>query len=438
MKVNIFGLGYVGNVVALKLVEVGHDVTGIELVSRKVKDLKQGRLSIFEPGLEELLLSTLKKKTRGKLSAVSKLDLEDFKKSDGSIVCVGTPSLSSGEVDLNQLAATLKTIGQALSKTSRWHDVIIRSTVAPGTTQEILIPILEAESGKKAGEDFGVGFYPEFLREGIALKDFSFPSLNVLGCDSPRTVKFIQKTFPVNKKLRRVAIRTAEMIKYANNSFHALKVSFANEIGTLCKSYNVDSEELADVFLSDTALNVSSYYLRPGFAFGGSCFPKELRAISSLFLRKGIKAPLINGIALSNDEHISRLISVIQAQQVSKIGFLGATFKPDTDDVRESPLLKVLASLLKISSYQKAKVLTVCDSAFVVKKLKKDKTFQSLKLCTNPSALIKGSQLLILGPYRLSAKALQGLAAFKGRIIDLKYFSLPKEIKNKQNYNTFC
>ncbi|MFA6378620.1 MAG: nucleotide sugar dehydrogenase [Candidatus Omnitrophota bacterium] len=438
MNINVFGLGYVGNVVALKLVEAGHDVIGIELIARKVKDLQRGRLSIFEPGLEELLSLALKKKTKGRLSAVTKLDLEEFRKSDGSIVCVGTPSLSSGEVDLHQLVTTLKTIGQALKKTSRWHDVIIRSTVSPGTTQEILVPILEAESGKKAGRDFGVGFYPEFLREGIALKDFSSPSLNVLGCYSPRTAKFVQKAFLVKKKLRQVAIRTAEMIKYANNSFHALKVSFANEIGTLCKAYGVDSEELADVFLSDTTLNVSSYYLRPGFAFGGSCFPKEIRAISSLFLQKGIKAPLVSGIAPSNDEHISRLISLIQSQAFSKIGFLGITFKPDTDDIRESPLLKVLASLLKISSYQKVKALMVCDSAFVLEKLKKNTTLQLLKVYKDPAALIKGSQLLILGPYRLNPKALQGLAAFKGCIIDLKYFPLPQKIKNKPNYHAFC
>jgi len=437
MNINIFGLGYVGSVVALKLVDMGHEVTGIEVVQKKVQALAKGQLSIFEPGLRELLASALQGKAKGKLTATSSLSIENFKKTDGSVVCVGTPSLSSGEVDLSQLKETLNMIGKALRETSRWHSVIIRSTVPPGTTEEVLIPILEAESQKIAGRDFGVGFYPEFLREGAALKDFSSPSLNVLGCCHLKTYRFVQQTFLVKKKLRRVEIRTAEMIKYANNSFHALKVGFGNEMGTLCKVYGVNSEELTDVFLSDQMLNISPYYLRPGFSFGGSCFPKELRAISSLFLQKGISAPLISGIAPSNDEHTSRLITLIQSLKISKVGFLGVTFKPDTDDIRESPLLKVISSLAEIPSYKKAKTLRVCDSSLVVAKLKKDFS-KTLKFCTSPVALFKESELLILGPYRLSTEDLKKLMLFSGMIVDLKYFDVPQPLKKKSGYQVFC
>ncbi len=438
MKINVFGLGYVGNVVALKLVDMGHEVTGVEVVARKVEALKKGRLSIFEPGLQELLSTALKNKTKGKLAVVTELSLSDFKKSEGSIVCVGTPSLSSGEVDLGQLRATLRTIGAALKESSRWHNVIIRSTVPPGTTEDVLIPILEAESQKKAGKDFGVGFYPEFLREGTAVKDFSSPSLNVLGFYGAKTFSFVERAFRVKKKLKNVSLRTAEMIKYANNSFHALKVTFANEIGTLCKAYGVDSDDVMDVFLSDTTLNLSPYYLHPGFAFGGSCFPKELRAVSSLFLQKGVKAPLINSIAPSNDEHISRLISLIQSQDVASVGFLGVTFKPDTDDVRESPLLKVLASLLAIPSYKKTTRLMVCDSLLVMDRVKKDFASTAISCYVNPLSLFDKAQMLIVGPLRLSPRELKQLALFSGPIIDLKYLDLPQEIKNKPHYHAFC
>jgi GDP-mannose 6-dehydrogenase len=437
MKINIFGLGYVGSVVTLKLVDMGHEVTGIEVVEKKVQALKKGQLSVFEPGLQELLALALQGKAKGKLTATSSLSIEDFKKTDGSVVCVGTPSLSSGEVDLSQLKETLKIIGKALRETSRWHSVILRSTVPPGTTEEVLIPILEAESQKRAGKDFGVGFYPEFLREGAAIKDFSSPSLNVLGCCDLKTYEFVHRTFLVKKKLRRVDIRTAEMIKYANNSFHALKVGFANEIGTLCMAYGVNSEELTDVFLSDQTLNISPYYLRPGFAFGGSCFPKELRAISSLFLKKGIEAPLISGIAPSNDEHISRLITLIQSTKFSKVGFLGVAFKPDTDDIRESPLLKAISSLAEIPSYKEAKTLRVCDSSLVLAKLKKDFS-KTVKFCPSPVALFKDSELLILGPYRLGTDDFKRLMLFSGMIVDLKYFDVPQPIKKKAGYQVFC
>ncbi len=437
MRINIFGLGYVGSVVTLKLVDLGHEVTGVEVVEKKVRALKRGHLSLYEPGLQELLDAALRGKAKGRLTATSSLSVEDFNKADGSIVCVGTPSLSSGEVDLSQLKETLRIIGQALRESSRRHTVIIRSTVPPGTTEEVLIPILEAESLKKAGKDFGVGFYPEFLREGAALKDFSTPSLNVLGCGDPGTHRFVRKTFLVGKKLTRVGIRTAEAIKYANNTFHALKVAFANEIGALCGAYGVDSEELADVFLSDRTLNISPYYLRPGFAFGGSCFPKELRAISSLFLQKGITAPLIGGIVPSNEEHISRLITLIQSTKISKVGFLGVAFKPDTDDLRESPLLEVIGSLAEIPSYKKAKTLRVCDSSQVVAKLKKDLS-GSLEFCSRPDALFKEAELLILGPYRLSAGDLKKLARFPGMIIDLKYHHVPRSISRKAGYRAFC
>ncbi len=433
MKINVFGLGYVGNVTALSLTAMGHDVTGIEVVKEKVKLIQNGKLPIYEPGLEDLLHKALAGKLEGRFRVQSELP-HNFQSSDGSLVCVGTPSLNSGQVDLSQIEQTVRAIGKSLKNTKRRHEVIIRSTIPPGTMEEMVIPLLESESKRKAGKDFGVGFYPEFLREGTSLADFSQPSLNVIGCLNDQTLNFIKNVFIVNKEAVSTEIRTAEMIKYVNNSFHALKVAFANEVGTLCRAYGVNTDELIQVFLSDKVLNISPYYLRPGFAFGGACLPKEVRATSELFLKKGIKAHLIHSIIPSNEEHINRVVSLIQNQNVTKVAFLGVSFKPDTDDIRESSLLKIVGALLHLPSYKKKLSITICDRASVISKVKKEFVSNQIDYQINVSKVLSSKQMIILGSYRLQPKEILKLKKYKGIIVDLKWFNMPEEIKSLKGY----
>lgn len=437
-KVNVFGLGYVGNVTALSLARLGHHIIGIEVVEEKIQHIRSGKLPIYEPGLETLLHKAQQEELQGKFFVENCLNNEEFDSIDGSIVCVGTPSLSSGEVDLSQIKATLTTIARAIKNSNSWHNVIIRSTIPPGTTENLLIPLLEKESQKKAGVDFGVGFYPEFLREGKGLEDFIKPSLNVVGCLNEQTIKFLQSVFSVDTPLKKVDFRTAEMIKYVNNSFHALKVTFANEIGTLCQAYKVNSDELIDLFLSDKVLNISPYYLRPGFAFGGACLPKEVRATSALLLKKGLKGEVINSILPSNEEHLNRLVTMIQEKGVHKIGFLGVAFKPDTDDIRESALLRVIDTLIKLPSYKERLQIKICDHPFVVKKLEKNYNLSQICFTNEAASLLNDVELVILGPYRLTKEEIIELSKFSGEFIDLRWFKLPKEITQLKKYYPFC
>jgi len=438
MKLNVFGLGYVGNVTALCLTKLGHEITGVEVVLEKVCAIEKGKLPIFEPGLDDLLRAANKGDLAGKFRVMTKIGLDHFACSEGSIICVGTPSLNSGDVDLSQIQETLETIARALKQTNSWHNVIVRSTIPPGTMQEILIPLLEEASGKKAGEDFGVGFYPEFLREGKSINDFSHPSLNILGCTDEKTFKFVEALFAVKQPLRRVDFRTAETIKYVNNSYHGLKVAFANEIGALCKVYDINVDELVDIFLSDTKLNISAHYLRPGFAFGGACLPKELRATSALLLKKGLKGPLISSITSSNDEHINRFVSLVQESGVHSIAFFGVTFKADTDDIRESALLRAMAILLELPTYKEKLKITVCDQARVMDKIKKEYLSDQIKCESHPEKVMKSVEMIILGPYRLDGKASDALRDFTGIIVDLKWFTVSDEIKEMPNYQSFC
>lgn len=307
----------------------------------------------------------------------------------------------------------------------------------PRPQKNILIPLIEEKSGKKVGEEIGVSFYPEFMREGLGVKDFFSPSLNIVGCVNEKSFELIANAFKLEKKATPSEITTAEMIKYANNSFHALKVCFANEIGTLCKAYGVDSEELTELFLSDKKLNISDVYLRPGFAYGGACLPKELRGIRALFDKKNIHAPLISAIQQSNSEHITRFTSILEESDASKVGFIGVTFKPDTDDTRESPLLISIDKLLTGPSYKTKRNFFLYDRPIVLEKIKeiygtKIHCFSSI------SQLLELVDIVVLGPQKLSEKDSESLLDFKGKIIDLKWNSLPTSVTNKVNYTSIC
>src|SRR5678815_1788835 len=276
MKVSVFGLGYVGSVSAASFAADGHEVVGVDENADKVAAVNAGKSPIVEPGLEEQLAEGV---SAGRLRATT--DTADaVAATEVSLLCVGTPSRKNGSLDLTYLERVASQIGEELAKKDAYHVVVVRSTVLPGTTHEVVIPALERTSGKKYGEGFGVSVNPEFLREGTALKDFRKPPLTLVGhnhaADASGTIALYQA---IDAPLISTSIRVAEMMKYASNTWHALKVCFANEIGNLCKRLDVDSHEVMDVFCRDEKLNLSPYYLKPGFAFGGSCLPKDVRAL---------------------------------------------------------------------------------------------------------------------------------------------------------------
>jgi len=342
-RVSVFGLGYVGSVTAACLSGKGHKVLGIDVSNEKVEAMGSGKTPILEPGIQEIIGDS---HTKGLLSATLDVD-EAIRESEISFICVGTPSQPNGKLDLRGIRQVCAQIGESLKTKKDFHIVVTRSTILPGTTANVIIPQLEASSGKKAGKDFGVGTNPEFLREGSAIKDFLNPPMTVLGVDDPKSEAALRELFGwVPAPLFAAPVYAAEMVKYACNTFHALKVAFANEIGTLCKHAGVDTEGVTKIFQSDRQLNISTYYLNPGFAFGGSCLPKDVRALAYLGKEMDCSLPLIESILPSNHEHIERAAQAILSRGKKKIGMLGLSFKSGTDDLRESPQVLLLKKLI--------------------------------------------------------------------------------------------
>lgn len=343
MKVSVFGLGYVGSVSAASFAADGHDVVGVDVNPDKVAAVNAGRSPIVEPGLEELLAQGV---SAGKLRATT--DTADaVASSEVSLLCVGTPSRKNGSLDLTYLGRVASQIGGEIAKKPSYHVVVVRSTVLPGTTHDLVIPAIEQASGKKYGDGFGVSVNPEFLREGTALKDFRKPPLTLVGhnhaADASGTIALYQS---IDAPLVSTGIRVAEMIKYTSNTWHALKVCFANEIGNLCKKLGVDSHEVMEVFCRDEKLNLSPYYLKPGFAFGGSCLPKDVRALQYRAKEVDIDLPVISSILPSNRLQIEQALAQVLDTGRKRIGLLGFSFKAGTDDLRESPMVILAESLL--------------------------------------------------------------------------------------------
>lgn len=341
--ISIFGLGYVGSVTAACLVSQGHRVVGVDSNRSKVETLDAGRSPILEPQLDELIVQG---KKAGLLSATTDVH-RAIAETDTSFISVGTPSLRNGKLDLSAIERVCEEIGEALAGKNGFHSVVVRSTVLPGTTASIITPILEQASGKTAGRDFGVCFNPEFLREGSAVADFLQPTMTVLGSDHPATLDAVRELYAwAPGKLFATTTANAEMVKYVCNAFHALKVAFANEIGTLCNALSVDPAKVTEIFVSDDKLNISKAYLKPGFAFGGSCLPKDLRALTYSAKEHDLRVPLLESIMPSNVEHIERAVDTILSTEKKKIGILGLSFKPGTDDLRESPMVHLVKRLL--------------------------------------------------------------------------------------------
>jgi GDP-mannose 6-dehydrogenase len=343
MKVTLFGLGYVGTVSAGCLANAGHQVIGVDPVQTKVDLINNGLSPIIEADIGEIISSTV---NDGRLRATDDL-LEATLATELSFVCVGTPSQPNGNLDLRYIKRVCEQIGQALKAKDTWHTVVIRSTILPGTMCQIVIPTLEQSSGKTAGVDFGVCHNPEFLREGSAVKDFHCPPKTVIGeLDKTSGDLLAQLYAGIPGPLIRTDLKTAEMVKYSDNSWHALKIGFANEIGNLCKSFDIDAHEVMKIFCQDLKLNISTAYLLPGFAFGGSCLPKDLRAIGYRAKMHDLDLPIMNSILESNEKQVTRGLRMIMDKGNKRIGVLGFSFKAGTDDLRESPVIEVTERLL--------------------------------------------------------------------------------------------
>jgi GDP-mannose 6-dehydrogenase len=342
--VSVFGLGYVGCVSVACLAKAGHRVIGVEVNASKVELINKGVATIVEPGLDDLLKSGV---TNGNICATTEAEAA-IKESDVILVTVGTPSLPNGELDLSHIYAVAEEAGKALKVMTRFITVAIRSTVKPGTC-DIVTGIIEKASGKKTGVDFSVVANPEFLREGTAIADYENPPYILIGSSDEKGADEVAAIYAnLGAEILKVKLPSAEIIKYVNNSWHALKVAFGNEVGAICKQLGIESHEVMDLFFKDRVLNISPHYLRPGYAFGGACLPKDLSALASLAKNNGVNAPLLESVRPSNDAHIERAVALIRKHPKSaRLGFLGVSFKTGTDDVRNSPTLEVISALRK-------------------------------------------------------------------------------------------
>jgi GDP-mannose 6-dehydrogenase len=343
MKISVFGLGYVGCVSAACFAREGHQVVGVDVSLSKIEIINQGNSPIVEPGIGELIKDAV---GDGRLGAISD-SAAAIERSEISLVCVGTPSNPNGSLDLRYVKRVCEEIGAALKTKTDRHVIVIRSTMLPGTIRDTVVPALEEASGKKAGEGFGVCINPEFLREGTSLKDFYAPPFTLIGADDESTASVVRELYQaIAAPLIITSTQTAEMVKYVCNCFHALKVGFANEVGNICKALGVDSHEVMEIFCQDTKLNLSPYYLKPGFAFGGSCLPKDLRAITYKAKELDVEVPVLSAILPSNRLQIEKALALIMSTGKKRIGVLGFSFKAGTDDLRESPMVNLIETLI--------------------------------------------------------------------------------------------
>jgi GDP-mannose 6-dehydrogenase len=343
MKISIFGLGYVGAVSMACLARDGHDVVGVDLDPHKLELIRGGRSPIVEEGIQDLTAEVVRSGrvtvTDDVAAAVHATDL--------SFICVGTPSSPNGSQDLSAVRRVSEQIGAALKDKSGYHTVVMRSTIQPGSMASVVQAGLESSSGRKAGADFGLGFQPEFLREGSSIKDYDNPPFTVIGTEDERAAGVLREVFGHLKcDFIVTSVGVAEMLKYACNAFHAVKITFANEIGRLARSVNVDGRAVMDLVCRDTRLNISPVYLKPGFAFGGSCLPKDLRALTYVGKLNDVTTPMLGNVMGSNRAHVDHALELVAQSGHRKIGMIGLSFKPGTDDLRESPLVTVAERLI--------------------------------------------------------------------------------------------
>jgi len=343
MEISVFGLGYVGCVTMGCLAELGHSIVGVDVKQNKVDLINQGKATVVEEGIEAIIAE---QRENGRVRATADA-LEAVRESEVSLICVGTPSTAEGHLDLGSIHRVAEQIGQALRQKTAFHTVAIRSTVPPGTNEK-LSRTIGRESGRRSEDAFAVISNPEFLREGTGVEDFYHPPMVLLGGKSERGLECMREVYGgIDAPVHITQVGIAEILKFLNNSFHALKVAFANEVGRICRDLDIDPHAAMQIFCSDTTLNISPAYLRPGFAFGGSCLPKDLKALCTLARDNGVAVPVINAVSESNEEQKRLALRIIESTEARRIGFLGFSFKPGTDDLRNSPAVELAEWLLE-------------------------------------------------------------------------------------------
>lgn len=395
MNISIFGLGYVGCVSLGCLAKSGHNIIGVDINKTKIDQVNSGKATIIEKGIDEIMDEVHK---AGRIRAVMDT-AEAVQNSELSIIAVGTPSTENGHLDLRYIFNVTERIGEALKEKEKFHIIAVRSTIMPGTCDK-MADILENVSGKKRNADFAIVDNPEFLREGSAVKDYNNPAITLIGSDNKEAAGVVAELYrDLPGEIIIADLRVAEIMKYVNNSFHALKISFANEIGNICSEIGIDSHKVMDIFTKDTQLNISPYYFKPGFAYGGSCLPKDLKGLQTMSHDLYIDTPLLNSINRTNDIQIERAVKLIYKYWNRKLGFMGISFKAGTDDLRNSPAVSVIETLLgkacDISIYDRninLSILTGTNKEYIDSKI----PHLSSLLIDDPAELVQKCDVIIV------------------------------------------
>lgn len=438
MRISVFGIGYVGAVTSACLCDSGHEVIAVDKDPVRIKCISEGKSPIIEKDLDVLIDKYIKQST---LKATDDC-AEAVKETDISLICVGTPSREDGSLDLAYIEAVCAEIGSALKEKDSYHTVVLRSTMVPGTAIDLCKPILEEASGKKAGDDFGFANNPEFLRESTAIYDYYNPPKIVVGGIDEKSACAVMALYDgIDAPRVKTDINIAEGVKYADNAWHAMKIGFANEMGNILSDCGVDSHKVMDIFCMDTKLNISKAYLKPGFAFGGSCLPKDVRAIRAKGKEKGLETPIFDALLDANEKQVARAMKKIKASGAKHIGMLGLSFKAGTDDLRESPLVTLADQLLdqgfKISVYDpnvwQASQTECANQNYINNVIK----HISVNLVETPEEIQKQADLFVIGNGNKDFSGIiQSAENDNTPILDL--VRLDEELEKRDGYHGIC